>query len=101
MRDARAYKVANIPLELDHIDGRCDNNSIANLRLICSNWHARTPTYRGRNKGCDDTAETLYPDHRHCVKVIARVVKLVDTRHLKCLAGETGMPVRFRPRAPL
>ena len=31
----------------------------------------------------------------------ARVVKLVDTRHLKCLAGETGMPVRFRPRAPL
>ena len=30
----------------------------------------------------------------------ARVVKLVDTRDLKSLGGDTVMPVRFRPRAP-
>jgi 5-methylcytosine-specific restriction endonuclease McrA len=39
----------SIPLELDHIDGVRDNNSIENLRLICPNCHAHTPTYRGRN----------------------------------------------------
>jgi len=40
-----------IPLELDHIDGNPDNNSEGNLRLICPNCHALTPTYKGRNRG--------------------------------------------------
>ena len=40
-----------IPLELDHIDGRRENNELLNLRLVCPNCHARTPTYRGRNIG--------------------------------------------------
>ena len=39
-----------IPIELDHIDGNSDNNSIDNLRLLCPNCHALTPTYRGKNK---------------------------------------------------
>ncbi|MFO1310473.1 MAG: hypothetical protein U1F41_00245 [Burkholderiales bacterium] len=38
-----------IPLELDHIDGDRSNNLLANLRLLCPNCHALTPTYRGRN----------------------------------------------------
>ena len=38
-----------IPLELDHIDGCRENNSLGNLRLLCPNCHSRTPTYRGRN----------------------------------------------------
>lgn len=39
-----------IPLELDHIDGVHLNNSLDNLRLLCPNCHAQTPTYRGKNK---------------------------------------------------
>jgi hypothetical protein len=38
-----------IPLELDHIDGDRENNSLENLQLLCPNCHAMTPTYRGRN----------------------------------------------------
>jgi hypothetical protein len=40
-----------IPIELDHIDGNSDNNTEANLRLICPNCHAQTETYKGGNKG--------------------------------------------------
>lgn len=39
-----------IPLELDHIDGNRKNNTIDNLRLLCPNCHAFTPTYRGKNR---------------------------------------------------
>lgn len=40
-----------IPIELDHIDGNPENNELDNLRLICPNCHAQTPTYKGANKG--------------------------------------------------
>ena len=39
-----------IPLELDHIDGNNSDNSFTNLRLLCPNCHALTPTYRGKNQ---------------------------------------------------
>jgi hypothetical protein len=38
-----------MPLELDHIDGDRENNLLGNIRLVCPNCHALTPTYRGRN----------------------------------------------------
>lgn len=38
-----------IPLELDHKDGDNQNNHLDNLRLLCPNCHAQTPTYRGKN----------------------------------------------------
>jgi hypothetical protein len=40
-----------IPLEMDHIDGNNDNNVIDNLRILCSNCHAQTPTFRNRRRG--------------------------------------------------
>jgi 5-methylcytosine-specific restriction endonuclease McrA len=38
-----------IPLEVDHRDGDRLNNELSNLRLLCPNCHALTPTYRGKN----------------------------------------------------
>lgn len=39
-----------ISLEIDHIDGDNTNNLLTNLRYLCPNCHALTPTYRGKNK---------------------------------------------------
>ncbi len=34
-----------LTLQLDHIDGDRTNNSQANLRIVCPNCHAQTPTF--------------------------------------------------------
>lgn len=39
----------DIPLELDHINGVSSDHRIENLRILCPNCHALTPTYRGKN----------------------------------------------------
>ena len=39
-----------IPLELDHKNGKHEDNSLDNLRLLCPNCHAQTPTHAGKNK---------------------------------------------------
>lgn len=38
-------------IQMDHINGNCFDNRPENLRLLCPNHHAMTPTYGSRNKG--------------------------------------------------
>ncbi len=39
-----------IPIEVDHINGIHDDNSIDNLQFLCPNCHSTTITYKGKNK---------------------------------------------------
>lgn len=39
-----------IPLELNHINGDDNDNTLSNLEILCPNCHSRTPTFAGRNK---------------------------------------------------
>ncbi len=36
---------------IDHINGHFDDHRVCNVRLICPNCDAQSPTYKGRNRG--------------------------------------------------
>lgn len=40
------WRGSPLRLELDHIDGNCNNNVVANLRWLCPNCHSQTDSYR-------------------------------------------------------
>ena len=40
-----------VPIELEHIDGNSENNSLKNLKLLCPNCHSLTSTYKALNVG--------------------------------------------------
>ena len=40
-----------VPIEIDHIDGNASNNVLENVRLLCPNCQALTPTYKALNIG--------------------------------------------------
>jgi hypothetical protein len=39
-----------VPLSLHHIDGKFENNSVDNLKLLCGNCHIQTPNYGSKNE---------------------------------------------------
>jgi 5-methylcytosine-specific restriction endonuclease McrA len=38
-----------IPLEIDHINGKCNDHRLENIKILCPNCHAQTKTYKGKN----------------------------------------------------
>lgn len=44
-------KTGMVPLVADHIDGNWRNNVESNLRLLCPNCDALSPTFAGLNRG--------------------------------------------------
>ncbi len=44
-------KTGKVPLVADHIDGNWKNNKEENLRLVCPNCDALSPTFSALNKG--------------------------------------------------
>lgn len=65
------WQDVKIPLEMDHIDGNTENNDKTNLRLLCCNCHALTPTYKGKNIGKANTARAHYYRRYNSQKRIA------------------------------
>lgn len=39
-----------LTLQLDHINGKSDDNRLTNLRILCPNCHTQTPTFGAKNR---------------------------------------------------
>lgn len=70
------------PLELDHINGRHDDNRIENLRLLCRNCHGLQPTHAGKNQNggvrvrrcaCPDCGGSKHPTSARCAPCAHKV----------------------------
>jgi Zn finger protein HypA/HybF involved in hydrogenase expression len=76
-----------IPLELDHIDGDHYNNQLENLKILCPNCHAKTPTYRGKNKKSKNS-QTL--KNKNQIAIIKKIYNCSSCRiqlKRKCKTG--------------
>lgn len=72
------WRGKKIPLELDHINGDRHNNKLENLRLLCPNCHAQTPTYcRGLRKkklySCIDCSANIGKKSKRCRSCASKI----------------------------
>jgi len=44
-------KTKKCPIQLEHIDGNYENNTLSNLKLLCPNCHSLTITFGSLNRG--------------------------------------------------
>ena len=71
------------PIQLDHINGQRHDNRLENLRIICPNCHAQTPTYAGKNI---KRVKELCP---HC-STPKKINKRATCGSKQCLSKQTG-----------
>lgn len=48
------WQGSQLILEINHINGRHNDNRPENLRLLCPNCHSQTETFCGRNIGVSE-----------------------------------------------
>lgn len=73
-----------IPLELDHVNGIPNDHRLENLRLLCPNCHALTPTWRGRNRRVGRRPEN------HCATCGVGGIAQASTLCRSCSSSATG-----------
>lgn len=74
-----------IPLELEHVNGNNRDNRLENLKIICPNCHALTPTYRGRNAKI--RREQLESDPNFVPKVSPAKLRKIEESKQNLLKG--------------
>lgn len=84
-----AIRAIVLVLQLDHINGKRNDNRIENLRLLCPNCHSQTPTFTGRNRKTTHYKPYNYSKYiKHSAKMkLCRKCKeiLVDGRTKTCV----------------
>jgi hypothetical protein len=85
-----------IMLEMDHIDGDSKNNVKANLKLLCPNCHAQTPTWRRRKN--DTIGRKKYSEEEMVYAIISseNMQQAIDKLGLKWGSSATLMRVKDR-----
>lgn len=74
---------------LDHIDGHASNNSVQNLRLICSNCDSQLDTYKSKNKNGE---RSYYRYRRSASKETLRVENPLNGETLTDDADGNSVP---------
>jgi hypothetical protein len=83
-------------LQLDHINGSCDDNRLKNLRLLCPNCHSQTDTYCGKNNKVAKNRRVKITFVDSCVDCNAEIGE-GSTRCLKCSGKQSKRKVENRP----
>ncbi len=75
-----------LSLQLDHIDGNHQNNTLSNLKILCPNCHSQTNTFAGKNRKYSQNIKT-----EKVKKVREKILKIppVSREELKQLIRTT------------